>query len=152
VLLVDDVCVRVQAHCNPLSNNNSFQYPLSPATADWSPYYPNIPEDNRIVRHVDVGMGYGGLTVALATLFPDKLVLGMEIRAKLVEYVKLKIEALRTEGSSAYQNASCMRTNCMRYLPNYFTKGSYVYHVWGASGTLLPSYIRTTRENLLLFS
>ena len=28
-------------------------------------------------------MGFGGLTVALASLFPDKLVLGMEIRPKV---------------------------------------------------------------------
>jgi tRNA (guanine-N7-)-methyltransferase len=117
------VSLFLQAHCNPLSHNDSFKYPVKPSAADWAFYYPNIEPENRVVRHVDVGMGYGGLTVALATLFPDKLVLGMEIRAKLCEFVRLKIEALRSSGSSAYQNASCMRTNCMRYLPNYFVKG-----------------------------
>ena len=49
------------------------------------------------MRIVDMGMGFGGLTVALAKLFPDQLVLGMEIRAKLCEYVRLKIDALRLE-------------------------------------------------------
>jgi tRNA (guanine-N7-)-methyltransferase len=33
-----------------------------------------------------IGMGFGGLTIALAQLFPDKLVLGMEIRAKVILY------------------------------------------------------------------
>ena len=46
-------------------------------------HYPNIAEENRVVKFLDVGMGFGGLTVALAELFPEKLVLGMEIRAKV---------------------------------------------------------------------
>ena len=32
---------------------------------------------------MDVGCGFGGLTVALSPLFPDKGVLGMEIRVKV---------------------------------------------------------------------
>jgi hypothetical protein len=32
---------------------------------------------------IDVGCGFGGLTVALSTLFPDERALGMEIRAKV---------------------------------------------------------------------
>ena len=68
-------------------------------------------------------MGFGGLTVALAELFPSSLVLGMEIRAKVCEYVRLRIEALRNEYPGKYQNAACLRTNCMRYLPNFFHKG-----------------------------
>lgn len=35
------------------------------------------------VSIVDVGCGFGGLTVALSPLFPDKGVLGMEIRVKV---------------------------------------------------------------------
>jgi tRNA G46 methylase TrmB len=31
-------------------------------------------------------MGFGGLTVALASIFPDKLVMGMEIRAKVMRF------------------------------------------------------------------
>ncbi|CAM9930668.1 unnamed protein product, partial [Ectocarpus sp. 13 AM-2016] len=37
------------------------------------------------VSIVDVGCGFGGLTVALSPLFPDKGVLGMEIRVKVSE-------------------------------------------------------------------
>ena len=46
-------------------------------------HYPDVAEANRVVRILDVGMGFGGLTVALAEIFPEKLVLGMEIRAKV---------------------------------------------------------------------
>ena len=35
------------------------------------------------VDFVDVGCGFGGLTVRLAEAYPDKLVAGMEIRAKV---------------------------------------------------------------------
>ena len=71
---------------------------------------------------MDIGCGFGGLTVSLASLFPDKPVVGFEIRAKVCEYVRLRILALRKEFPNKYINASCIRTNCMRYLPNYFQK------------------------------
>jgi tRNA (guanine-N7-)-methyltransferase len=125
---------RTRAHCNPLSHNDGFNYPISPQEAKWELHYPDVPAADRVVTIVDVGMGFGGLTVALAALFPDKLVLGMEIRAKVCEYVRLKILALRAEALTAeaaaaaagghhYRNAACLRTNCMRYLPNFFVKG-----------------------------
>lgn len=74
---------RTRAHCNPLSHNDGFAYPLNASEVDWSLYYPNIKEEDRLVRHLDIGMGFGGLTIGLAELFPDKLVMGMEIRAKV---------------------------------------------------------------------
>jgi len=114
---------RSRAHCNPLSNNDGFRYPRDPSLAAWESHYPAVAEANRVVKIVDVGMGFGGLTIALAKLFPESLVLGMEIRAKLCEYVRLKIEALRGEFQGSYQNAACLRTNCMRYMPNFFRKG-----------------------------
>ena len=114
---------RSRAHCNPLSHNDGFNYPTGPERAGWTAHYPNIEEKDRVVKIVDVGMGFGGLTIALAEIFPDKLVLGMEIRAKVCEYVRLKINAMRAESTSGqYQNAACLRTNCMRYLPNFFYK------------------------------
>lgn len=74
---------RTRAHCNPLSHNDGFAYPVSSDKFDWSSYYPNLKEEDRLVRHLDIGMGFGGLTISLAELFPDKPVLGMEIRAKV---------------------------------------------------------------------
>lgn len=37
------------------------------------------------------------VTVALGALFPDKLTLALEIRPKVTEFVRLRIEALRAE-------------------------------------------------------
>jgi tRNA (guanine-N7-)-methyltransferase len=114
---------RSRAHCNPLSNNDGFEYPLRPVEMDWSPYYPGL--EKPVVNFVDVGCGYGGLSIALASLYPDKVTLGMEIRPKVCEFVKLRAEALREECPGSYENVSSCRTNCMRYLPNYFEKGQF---------------------------
>jgi tRNA (guanine-N7-)-methyltransferase len=164
---------RSRAHCNPLSHNDGFDYPVHPSNFDWSTHFPQISPAS--VDFVDIGCGFGGLTVALSRLYPDKLVLGMEIRSKVCEFVRLRIEQLRRraalgqisnedgveelgeeivepgseaaevkadstrnddtdqkskaivlpvseKGYGPFQNASCMRTNCMRYLPNFFTK------------------------------
>jgi tRNA (guanine-N7-)-methyltransferase len=45
------------------------------------------PSDGVNVSIIDIGCGYGGLLFGLATLFPNKLILGMEIRDKLVNFV-----------------------------------------------------------------
>jgi len=74
---------RQRAHNNPMSVNSSFETPLKPSDYDWAPHYPLIPEVDRRVDFLDIGCGYGGLTVALARAFPDQLVLGMEIRDKV---------------------------------------------------------------------
>lgn len=129
---------RSRAHCNPLSHNDTFDYPPGgPDEVDWTaehyPTHPALPaageakDDDRkkIAPDVlDIGCGFGGLTVALSTLLPEKTVLGMEIRAKVTEYVRLRIVALRKDNPGKYGNASVMRTNSMKYLPNYFRKGS----------------------------
>jgi tRNA (guanine-N7-)-methyltransferase len=77
------------------------------------------------VRFLDVGCGFGGLLVALGPQFPDKLVLGMEIREQVTNYVGQRIRALRrgVEGESSHFNCSVIRTNAMKFLPNYFRKG-----------------------------
>ena len=77
---------RSRAHCNPLSHNNSFTYPLTPSHFEWNQLYPQIPDEKRVVTILDMGMGFGGLTVELAQLFPEQLVLGMEIRPKVNKF------------------------------------------------------------------
>eukprot|EP00752_Nemacystus_decipiens_P012755 g11295.t1 len=111
---------RARAHVNPLSHNDSFDYPNSPKEMDWSVHYPNRP--GLKVSIVDVGCGFGGLTVALSPLFPDKGVLGMEIRVKVCEFVRLRIEALRREHPGSYQNVSTLRTNSMLLLPHFLER------------------------------
>lgn len=48
----------------------------------------------------------------------------MEIRVQVTEYVQERIKALRAQHAShgLYQNASCLRANTMKFLPNFFTK------------------------------
>ncbi|KAI8049013.1 putative methyltransferase-domain-containing protein [Syncephalis plumigaleata] len=75
------------------------------------------------VEFADIGCGYGGLSLALATMFPDNLVMAMEIRVKVSEYVRRKIEALRLKMPGQYNNVSVMRMNAMKFLPNFFYKG-----------------------------
>ena len=52
--------------------------------------------------------------MALSTILPDELILGLEIRMKVTEYVDLRIKNLREENPGKYQNASVMRTNAMK--------------------------------------
>lgn len=63
----------------------------------------------------------------LAPLFPDTLMLGMEIRTKVTDYVAHKIRALRAkareEGTVAYENIAVLRGNAMKYMANFFEKG-----------------------------
>jgi len=113
---------RTRAHCNPLSHNDTFEYPTHPKDMDWSVDHFL---ENKQPTVLDIGCGFGGLTVKLSTLLPEERILGMEIRAKVTEYVRLRLVALRKESkkknetSTAYQNASVMRTNSMKYLAQY---------------------------------
>ena len=61
--------------------------------------------------------------VALSPMFPSTLMVGMEIRVKVSDYVMDRIAALRQQHEGNYQNIACIRTNAMKYLPNYFSKG-----------------------------
>ena len=51
--------------------------------------------------------------------------MGMEIRVKVSDYVKDRISTLQKnhEDTCGYSNIACIRTNAMKYLPNYFEKG-----------------------------
>jgi len=142
---------RARAHCNPLSHNDNFDYPIHPTQMDWSTHYTpthtNNGNDNNkatatatataaVPDVLDVGCGFGGLTMALSTLLPNNTILGLEIRAKVTEYVRLRIMAHRSnngnnddddaDGSSGNgnkggcENASVMRSNTMKFMPNLF--------------------------------
>ena len=110
-----------------------------------------IPKMSQQVEVADIGCGFGGLLFALAPKLPTTLLLGLEIRVSVTEYVQEKARALRAQailqkqdpGAAAeaaaaasklgnkdtialpgvdYQNVSCIRANTMKFLPNFFTK------------------------------
>ncbi|KAI9094421.1 hypothetical protein DFS34DRAFT_716910 [Phlyctochytrium arcticum] len=123
---------RQRAHANPFSDHQ-LDYPVRPKDYDWSRHYPAYfpaPDGKkRSVEFADIGCGYGGLLVSLSPLFPDTLMLGMEIRVKVEDYVHRRIAALREQNSSlaitapnAYHNISVMRMNAMKFMPNFFRK------------------------------
>ncbi|AMD22954.1 HHR185Wp [Eremothecium sinecaudum] len=120
---------RQRAHSNPFSDHQ-LEYPVSPDLMDWSKLYPHYYDKDtkqmtKDVTIADIGCGFGGLLVDLATAFPDKLALGMEIRVQVTNYVEDRILALRGKHleTQGYQNISVLRGNAMKFLPNFFKKG-----------------------------
>jgi len=100
---------RQRAHANPFADH-SLDYPTSPSSMDWFAHFPafypppsqttsNLQESaakiQKKVEFADIGCGFGGLLIALAPMFPDTLMLGMEIRVSVTQYVSDRITALR---------------------------------------------------------
>ncbi|KAF2722688.1 m7G tRNA methyltransferase [Polychaeton citri CBS 116435] len=160
---------RQRAHANPFSDHD-LTYPSHPAAMDWSVHYPHYVLDKdaqatpepgpqipgaaateptpppamaKQVEVADIGCGFGGLLFALAPRMPETLLLGLEIRTSVTEFVQEKAKALRAQQSQlhplppapspppshaqapvpgGYQNVSCMRANTMKFLPNFFHK------------------------------
>ncbi|VUZ50191.1 unnamed protein product [Hymenolepis diminuta] len=110
---------RQRAHCNPWSDH-SLDYPVRPDLFQWGVLFDGKEEPP--VTMVDIGCGYGGLLFRLSIQFPLARIVGMEIRLKVVDYVQAKIKALRQNHPGNYQNIACIRTNAMKYLPNFFKK------------------------------
>ncbi|PYI24044.1 hypothetical protein BO86DRAFT_368741 [Aspergillus japonicus CBS 114.51] len=185
---------RQRAHANPFSDHQ-LQYPLSPAHMDWASHFPayvnpdpsqtNLIGTRKLLKDVeivDIGCGFGGLLVGLAPLLPETLMVGMEIRVSVLDYLSTRIQALRaqqqqlqsTQGTSTttsttqaitdttaapaaestametepltetppttdpattdeptepttlvpggYQNITAIRSNTMKFFPNFFAK------------------------------
>lgn len=120
---------RQRAHSNPFSDHQ-LEYPVSPQDMDWSklyPYYKNA-ENGQMTKKVtiaDIGCGFGGLMIDLSPAFPEDLILGMEIRVQVTNYVEDRIIALRNNTASkhGFQNINVLRGNAMKFLPNFFEKG-----------------------------
>lgn len=120
---------RQRAHSNPFSDHR-LEYPRSPADMDWSKLYPHYyNEDEKKftsqVEIADIGCGYGGLMTKLSPEFPEKLILGMEIRVQVTNFVEDRIIALRNqnlEKGQKFQNIAVLRGNAMKFLPNFFNK------------------------------
>ena len=114
---------------------------------DWTTHYPAFVKETSDDRHsvhsdgipetstpsqamtkqveiADIGCGFGGLLFALSPKMPETLILGMEIRTSVTEFVQEKAKALRAQNPNTrlYQNVSCIRANTMKFLPNFFRK------------------------------
>eukprot|EP00462_Mataza_sp_D1_P019008 CAMPEP_0175133396 /NCGR_PEP_ID=MMETSP0087-20121206/7618_1 /TAXON_ID=136419 /ORGANISM="Unknown Unknown, Strain D1" /LENGTH=297 /DNA_ID=CAMNT_0016415879 /DNA_START=715 /DNA_END=1608 /DNA_ORIENTATION=+ len=122
---------RIRAHANPLSDHDFPEVPLVPAGMDWSKHYPKV-QAGQQVTIADIGCGFGGLSVTLAEMFPDKLVLGLEIRGMVVNAVEERIQKLRDDAeadnsekkeTTNYQNVSVLRINIMKHAPCVFNQG-----------------------------
>ncbi|KAF7716948.1 Uncharacterized protein PECH_000659 [Penicillium ucsense] len=100
---------RQRAHANPFSDHK-LDYPISPAHMDWASHYPAFvnPDPSKVnlggtrqllkdVEVVDIGCGFGGLLVGLAPILPETLIVGMEIRISVLDYVRSRITALRLQ-------------------------------------------------------
>eukprot|EP00271_Cylindrocystis_brebissonii_P013785 TRINITY_DN3405_c0_g1_i2.p1 TRINITY_DN3405_c0_g1~~TRINITY_DN3405_c0_g1_i2.p1 ORF type:complete len:333 (+),score=50.30 TRINITY_DN3405_c0_g1_i2:134-1132(+) len=94
----------------------------TPPEGGWGAHV--LPSGERpLVRFADCGCGFGGLLVQLSPLFPETLMVGFELRDKVSEYVRERVQALRAQHSGQYGNITAIRTNTMKFLPNYFFKG-----------------------------
>ena len=168
---------RQRAHSNPIADH-CIEYPIKPDSMNWSSLYPDYFSKNegdskedsvphKRVEFADIGCGYGGLLVTLSPMFPDNLILGMEIRVKVSDYVMDRIAALRSQNPGEYQNIACLRTNAMKYLPNYFHKGQlkkmfFLYpdphfkrskHKWRIiNKTLLAEYAYILAEGAIVYT
>ncbi|KAH8422663.1 tRNA (guanine46-N7)-methyltransferase [Aspergillus melleus] len=109
---------RQRAHANPFSDHQ-LKYPLSPAHMDWSTHFPafvnpdpmqtNLSGARKLVKDVevvDIGCGFGGLLVGLAPVLPDTLMVGMEIRTQVLEYVTNRVNALRSQQLQLQQRSA----------------------------------------------
>ncbi|CEH12600.1 methyltransferase-like protein 1 [Ceraceosorus bombacis] len=109
---------RQRAHANPFSDHD-LVFPSSPSEMDWSKHYPAFvlsssdgdasaevgqasvsTRTKTLPEFLDVGCGFGGLLFDLAPIFPHKLILGLEIRAQVAQYVEDKAHALRLAARS----------------------------------------------------
>ncbi|KAL8770039.1 MAG: hypothetical protein Q9209_004077 [Squamulea sp. 1 TL-2023] len=133
---------RQRAHANPFSDHQ-LTYPVRPDLMNWALYYPahvdptaaldvsredldgTIKPLSKDITVADIGCGFGGLLVALAPKLPNELLIGMEIRTQVTQFVQDRIKALRNQNADngLYQNIACLRANTMKFLPNFFKKG-----------------------------
>lgn len=161
---------RMHAHINPF-NPLHIAHPINTTYVDWAEHYPHYygqPNDsivintnkyptknayvNQVVSKVDdrtpqildIGCGYGGLMFQLTKGFPDKLILGMEIRDKVSNYVGEKINSIRCNSAGAIcSNTAIIRSNAMKAFTNYFRKDS-------VSSTQCVTIWNVDREDVLL--
>ena len=127
---------------------------------DWSPYFPafvdhdaaiDLDQDKtkpltKPVTVADIGCGFGGLLLALAPMLSDELILGLEIRTQVTEYVHDRITALRSQHQPPVGHRKIV-------FPSYTVRdGTYIpTHVTSSTEPLECSeeYVIYSKENVL---
>jgi tRNA (guanine-N7-)-methyltransferase len=114
---------RVRAHQNPLNTDIALEAsaPRNPADMRWDEHFPSFfpaaqrgngnDDDDAAdastttappeVTIADIGCGFGGLLDVLSPHFPDKLIIGMEIRGEAVQIGNDRIAGLRKAAAAA---------------------------------------------------
>ncbi|XP_053907513.1 tRNA (guanine-N(7)-)-methyltransferase isoform X1 [Cuculus canorus] len=64
-----------------------------------------------------------GCGMSLSPLFPQSLMLGLELRAKVAAFAGQRLRALRAAQRGSFGNAAVLRANAMKHLPHFFHKG-----------------------------
>lgn len=72
--------------------------PETPSDQDLAPLRPK--RISKEVEVADIGCGFGGLLIALAPTMPDTLILGLEIRVSVTQFVEDRIKALRAQNQN----------------------------------------------------
>eukprot|EP00966_Prymnesium_polylepis_P168038 3885138-Prymnesium_polylepis.1 len=86
---------------------------------------------------VDIGCGYGSLLIELARVFPTSLMLGIEIRPKVVEYVQRKALALRHEARDPEAAAAAAANAATAAATNPDSAGARHTHTVALDGSKL---------------
>ncbi|ORD95001.1 TRMB [Enterospora canceri] len=110
--MVSKKSYRTKAHAGSFKKEG-MERPLSPRHVDWSKYFRNTKKPD----YLDLGCGYGKFLLRTADKC-KKNILGIEIRNKVYEYTKRRIE------KSGMENVGVMNTNGLLFLPNIFEKKS----------------------------
>lgn len=125
--------LRTRPHRNPLAENDD-GHPTCPdevAAQRLPRYYPAHAADiaaGKRVEIADIGCAFGGMLVALAPLFPSTLMVGLEIRTKVVGFAQQRIVELRKNADTAqghhdYNNVWFEQCNVMKFGSRFFAKG-----------------------------
>eukprot|EP00758_Cryptobia_borreli_P001550 Tbor_TRINITY_DN2332_c0_g1::TRINITY_DN2332_c0_g1_i1::g.134::m.134/K03439/trmB, METTL1; tRNA (guanine-N7-)-methyltransferase len=123
--------IRSRPHRNPLAENED-PHPECPADlfAMLPSMYPICNEEgsSRNVEFLDIGCAFGGMLFDLCPLYPNTLMLGLEIRSKVVDFARSKAVQLRSAALNDtkfhhYNNVWFDQLNVMKFGSNCFTKG-----------------------------
>ena len=120
--------IRTRPHRNPLADNAD-EHPDCPdaSRAHLNSMFGSL-GGTRTVEFVDVGCAFGGMLLSLAPMFPSTLMLGLEIRPKVVEFARNKTMEFRQAAKASpgefhhFENVYFDQLNVMKYGSNMFTK------------------------------